>query len=279
MTASQRFGRFAIPFGYHFCSVLGWFGYPLQKRIPGRENGVHAWDILTCGISQSPVDSCLDCMAREVTLLTRIYLANRSQPSPGGGVHCRAKWVAHPRASRVGFCAFFCAVFASSHDNTLRSNLFHMELCHDDSSVIISKAHHWFSSSKFFLGRGEVGLLHSFDCDFNSGSKSLTHVSLIPTIRHRNAWPSTLNLCFSNAGISRPFCLCSAVKQWGTLWAYIYFFANRSSKYGILMLMKSRYLRYFLASRSTILCKKVRHKFHTSFICCHLVNLLPWVIV
>jgi len=83
---------------------------------------------LTCGISRSLVDSFLDCMAREVTLPTHIYLVNRSQPSPGAGVHFCAKWVAHPRASQVGFCAFFCTIFASSHDSMLLSHLFHMEI-------------------------------------------------------------------------------------------------------------------------------------------------------
>jgi len=77
-----------------------------------------------------------------------------------------------------------------------------------------------------FLGRGEVGLLHSFDCDFKSDSKSLTHVSSIATIRYRNAWPSTLNLCFSNVAISRHFCFCSAVKQWGTHRAQIFLFCK-----------------------------------------------------
>ena len=59
-----------------------------------------------------------------------------------------------------------------------------MELCHDDSSVTISKDHHLLDicARRNFLGRGEDGLLHSFDCDFNSGSKSLTHASSIATI-------------------------------------------------------------------------------------------------
>jgi hypothetical protein len=75
------------------------------------------------GISRSLVDSCLDGMAREVTLPTRIYSANRSQTSPDAGLHCRAKWVAHPRASQVSFYAFLCAIFAWSHDNILLSRL------------------------------------------------------------------------------------------------------------------------------------------------------------
>ena len=85
--------------------------------------------LLTRGISRSPVDSGLDCMAHEVTLPTCIYLANWSQLSPGVGVHCRAKWMADSRASQVGFCAFFCAIFSSSHDNMLLSHLSHMKLC------------------------------------------------------------------------------------------------------------------------------------------------------
>jgi hypothetical protein len=90
----------------------------------------------------------------------------------------------------------------------------------------------WLRSTKFF-GRGDFGLLHSFDCHFNSCSKFLTHVS-IATIRHRNAWFSTLNLCFSNVAISRHFCFFSAAKQWGTHRAQVFFFsANPLSKYGI----------------------------------------------
>jgi hypothetical protein len=56
--------------------------------------------------------------------------------------------------------------------------------------VIISKDHHLLTfdcAHRNFLGRGEFGLLSSFDCDFNSGSKSLTHVSSVGTIRYRNA--------------------------------------------------------------------------------------------
>jgi hypothetical protein len=80
------------------------------------------YGLLTCGISQNLVDSCLDCMVCEVTLPTCIYLANQSQPSPGVDLRCHAKWVVHPRASQVGFCAFF----ASSRDSTLLSHLFHI---------------------------------------------------------------------------------------------------------------------------------------------------------
>jgi hypothetical protein len=124
---SQCVGRFVIPFRVPFL-----FSPRMVKPLQGRENGVHAWALLTCGISPSLVGSCLDCMVREVTLPTRIYLANQSQPSPGMGVHCCAKWVAQPWASQVSFCAFFCKMFATSHDNMLLSHSFHMG---DPSSV------------------------------------------------------------------------------------------------------------------------------------------------
>jgi len=66
--------------------------------------------LLTRGISRSPVDSGLDCMAHEVTLPTCIYLANWSQLSPGAGMHCHAKWVAHPQQVRSVF-VLLCFLF------------------------------------------------------------------------------------------------------------------------------------------------------------------------
>src|SRR5436190_15840857 len=39
---------------------------------------------------------------------------------------------------------------------------------------------------RHFFGRGDDGPFHSLDCDFNSGSKSLTHVSSNTTIRFNN---------------------------------------------------------------------------------------------
>ena len=166
MTASQHYGRFAIPFRLPLLFSLR------MARVIAAENGVLTWTLLTCGIIWSPVDSCLDCMARDVTLSTRIYLVNRSQPSPGAGVHFRAKWVVHPRASQVGFIYFYAqflhpvTIIRCCHTCSTWNSL-----CHDDSSVIICKNHHLLDLCvrRNFLGHGEVGLLHSFDCDFNSG--------------------------------------------------------------------------------------------------------------
>jgi len=113
-----------------------------------------------------------------------------------------------------------------------------------------------------FLDRGKVGLLHSFDCNFNSGSKSLTYVSSIATVWYINAWLSTLNLCFSNVAISRRFCFCSAVKHWGTYRAEMFLFCTSFVK-----IRNNDVGEIPVARRSTILCKKVCHTFHTSFIC------------
>jgi hypothetical protein len=97
-----------------------------------------------------------------VNTSTRIYSAIWSHPSPGAGVHCHAKWVAHPRASQVGFCAFFWAIFASSDDNTLLSHLFHVELCHDDSLVIIKQSFTLLSSVDVFSLPGLLPFFLSF---------------------------------------------------------------------------------------------------------------------
>jgi hypothetical protein len=122
MAPSQRLGRFAIPFRVPLlfsprmarvtaagtssredkrCPRMGSFNLGNKSKSGGLMPGLHGgWG----NTSHS-------------------YLANRSQPSPGAGVHCRAKWLAHPWASQVGFCAFLCAIFASSHNNTLLDDL------------------------------------------------------------------------------------------------------------------------------------------------------------
>jgi hypothetical protein len=99
-------------------------------------------------------------------------------------------------------------------------------ICHDNSSVNISKDHHlldlWLLSSQFIVLRGGwisplVWLRHNIRFKVSSPR------SAIATFRCRNAWPSTLNLCFSNFAISRRFYFCSAVKQWGTHRAQFFF--------------------------------------------------------
>jgi hypothetical protein len=103
MTTTQRFGRFATPFRVPLLFSPQMARVTAAETSSREEKCVHAWALLTWEISRSLVDSCLDCMACEVTLPTHIYSANRSQlddlwsdPSPGVGVHCHAKCVAHP---------------------------------------------------------------------------------------------------------------------------------------------------------------------------------------
>ena len=102
--------------GYHFRSVVGWLGWPLQKPLPGRESGVHARALLTFGISRSPVGSCLDCMAREATLPTRMYLANRSRS------------LIFNRYSTRGACRRHVLTLVNSKPRTLRKQRTHVLL-------------------------------------------------------------------------------------------------------------------------------------------------------
>jgi hypothetical protein len=218
MTASQRLGKFAIPFRVPLFFSPRMARVTLQKPLPGIKNGVHAWPLTTWGISPSLVDSCVDCMAGEVTLSTRTYSANRPQPSlVRECIVVQNKWPIPEQVTSVfvNFSAQFLhpiTIIRCCHTCSRWNSI-----CHDDSSVIISKDHLldlWLHSSKFFRSQG--GWTSPLDCDFNSGSNSLTHVSSIATIQHRNAWPTTSDLSFSNVAMSRRFCFCSAVKQWGT---------------------------------------------------------------
>ena len=93
MTASRRFGRFAIPLR------LPLLFSPRMARVTAAETSSRegkpcprmGYFNLLIRVCRSPVESCLDCMARKVTIPTHIYLVNRSQTSPGAGVHFRAK--------------------------------------------------------------------------------------------------------------------------------------------------------------------------------------------
>jgi hypothetical protein len=97
--------------------------------------------------------------AREVTLPTRIYLANRSQPSPwcGRALSCK---MSGPSPSKTGWFCAFSAQFL--HPVTIIRCCYTCfkwnSICHDDSSVIMSKNHNlldlWLRSAKFFGSRG-----------------------------------------------------------------------------------------------------------------------------
>ena len=115
------------------------------------------------------------------------------------GEHYHGGWEAQPQATEVYSCAFSCKAFAWKHNNTLQWHFFHMGLYL--SSWLLGdhkqrSSFYWplIYLVKIFLGRGESVALHLLDCDFNSVSKSLIHVSSIVTIQHKNAWSSASNL-------------------------------------------------------------------------------------
>jgi hypothetical protein len=156
MTTSQCYGRFAIPFRVPLLFSLRMAQVTAAetssregKRCPCMDS-FNLWNKMKSGGLMSGLygtwsnTSHLYLLSKSVTTFPR---------------RRRAKWLAHPWASQVGFSVFLCTIFASSHDNTLLSHLSHMELCHDDSSVIISKNHVldlWLRSSKFFWGTGRL---------------------------------------------------------------------------------------------------------------------------
>jgi len=128
MTAFQRFGRFAIPFRVPLlfsprmsrvnaaetssreeksCPYLG----PFNVRNKSKSGG------LTSALYGAWGNACHSyLLSKSVTTFPRCgraFLYKMSGPT---------------RESQVGFCAFFCPIFASRHDNKLLSHLFHIEL-------------------------------------------------------------------------------------------------------------------------------------------------------
>ena len=106
----------------------------------------------------------------------------------------------------------------------------------DENTIIYSSdtSSTWYYQSRWLLGDHKqrssfawplIVLAEIFlNCDFNSASKWLINVSLIATIGPNNGWSSTWNLSFCKVAMSRRFCFCSAIKQWGTHVAEIILF-------------------------------------------------------
>jgi hypothetical protein len=92
-------------------------------------------------------------------------------------------------------------------------------ICHDDSSVIISKNHdlldRWLHSSKLF-GSQESWTSPLVWLRFQLRFTVFNPRFLNSVISIQECFTFNLNLCFSNVAISRRFCFCSAVKQRGT---------------------------------------------------------------
>ena len=128
MTASQRFGRFSLPFRVPLlfiprmarvtvaetssreekrCPRMGSFNLGNKSKSGGLMYGLYgAWG----NTSHSYL------LSKSVTTFVRC----------GRALSCK---ISGPSPSKSGrFCAFFCAIPASSHGNMLLSHLFHMEL-------------------------------------------------------------------------------------------------------------------------------------------------------
>jgi len=125
MTASQRCGRFAIPFSVPFLFSLRMARVTAAetssrkgKRCP-RMGSFNLWNKSKSGGLMSGLYGAWGNTSHS-------YLLSKSvttSPRCGRALSCK---MSGP-ASQVGFCAFFCAIFASGNDNTLLLHLFHME--------------------------------------------------------------------------------------------------------------------------------------------------------
>jgi hypothetical protein len=154
MTSSQRFGRFAIPFRVPllFSSRMARVtaaetSSKEWKRFP-RMSSFNLWNKSKFGGLVSGLYGAWGNTSHSYLLSKSVTTFLRC----GRALSC-------PSPSKSGrFLYIFLRSFASSHDSTLLSHLFHTELCHDDSSVIISKDHHlldlWLRSSEFCGSRG-----------------------------------------------------------------------------------------------------------------------------
>lgn len=125
----------------------------------------------------------------------------------------------HPWSSQLDFCVFSAQFL---HEVMMIHYFTRHFIYYDDFSVIVSKDYHLLV--KIFMFVGVNALLHSFDCNLNSNSKSLIHVSSAATVQYKNAWLLMTNLCFINNAMSKHICFCWVVSQWGTHWVLICLF-------------------------------------------------------
>ena len=127
MGASQRFGRFAIPFRVPLLLSLrmarvtaGETSSREVKRCP-RMGSFNLWN-------KSNSSGLMSGLNNEWGNTSHSYLLSKSIttfPRCGRALSCK---MSGPSRSRSGWiCAFLCAIFASGHDSTLLSHLFHME--------------------------------------------------------------------------------------------------------------------------------------------------------
>jgi hypothetical protein len=239
MTASHPSGRFAIPFRVPILFSPRMV-WVTAAETSSREEKRCPWDLLTWPISRIPIDSRLDWLVGEVN------------------------------------------IFAFSHDNTLLSHFvprgtlsFMMILRWSQANIIICLTFDCARRKFFGSRRGWTSPLVRLW--FYLRFKVSNPCFVKSEFSIQECWTFDLN-CFSNVRLSRRFYFCSAVKHWGTQQAQNFLFCKSYVKIRNTNWWNSRSLWYFLARRSTNVCKKVRHNFHTSFICWCLCTSWLWII-
>ena len=142
MTASQRFGRFAIPFRVPLLFS------PRMSRVTAAETSCKEgkrcphMGSFNLGQSRSLVDSCLDCMAREVTPLVFTQQIGLNLPQVRACIVVQNEWPIPEQVMSdfVHFSAQFLhpvMIIRCCHTSSTWNSI-----CYDDPSVIISKDPH-----------------------------------------------------------------------------------------------------------------------------------------
>jgi hypothetical protein len=148
MTVYQHFKRFAIPFSAPLL-FSPWMAQITTAETSSREekwcprmgcfNLWNKWK--SGGLMSGPYGAWGNN--------SHSYLLSKSVttfPRCGCALLCKMSGPSSRKSGR--FLCILCAIFAASHDNMLLLHLFDLELCHDDSSMIISKDHNlldlWF---------------------------------------------------------------------------------------------------------------------------------------
>jgi len=157
ITASQRYGRFAVPFRVPLLFSLR-MARVTATEISSREGKLcprmcyfNLWNKLKAGGLMSGLYGTWSNTVHSYLLSKSVTTFPRCRRA----FSCKMSGSSPSKSGR--FLCILCTIFASSHDNMLLSHLFHMELSHDDSSLITSKNHLLdllLRSSKFFGVRG-----------------------------------------------------------------------------------------------------------------------------
>jgi len=129
MGASQRFGRFAIPFRVPLLLSLrmarvtaGETSSREGKRCP-RMGSFNLWNKSKFGGLMSGLYGAWGNTSHSYLVLSKSVT---TFPGCGRALSCKMSGQSPSKSGQ--FLCIFCSIFASSHDSTLLSHLFHMEL-------------------------------------------------------------------------------------------------------------------------------------------------------